>query len=88
MTIEERLCKIIRSKSGSLTITFNDHEGYYEKPGERVSDDEWVSDNEKRKAIETNSVWTLHWYPDTPVGFYTVSASSLESVLAAAESVK
>lgn len=88
LSIEERLRALLRSKSGSIHLTFNEHEGYYDSPGERTDEDTWVSAEEKHKAITTNSVWTLQWYPDTPVGFYVLTASSLEAVLAAAEKVK
>lgn len=87
--IEERLRKLLKSKQGSIAITFNEHEAYYAAAGERCEDPgDWVSEEERQKAIETNSVWSLSWYPDTPVGFFVVTASSLEAVLAAAERVK
>jgi hypothetical protein len=25
-------------------------------------------------------VWILHWYPDTPVGFHSIGASSLDAL--------
>lgn len=31
------------------------------------------------KAIRENSVWTIQWYPDTPVGFACVGASTFEA---------
>ena len=50
-----------------------DHYGYLE-------DCDWVSPEEKLKAIELDSVWELQWYPDTPIGSYYVAASSLEAI--------
>lgn len=47
-----------------------------------IEDDEWVSIEEKAKAVATESVWCLQWYPDTPVGFYRVFASSVEAIRA------
>lgn len=41
----------------------------------------WISDEEKEKALETNSVWTLQVYPLTPIGSYTIAASSLDSLI-------
>jgi len=43
--------------------------------------DEWVSDEERDKAIASNSVWSLHWYPNTPIGSYKILSHSLETGL-------
>jgi len=51
-------------------------ENYYQF----LDDDQWVSSEEKAKAIETDNVWTLQWYPDTPIGFHKIGASSLEAI--------
>ena len=48
----------------------------------------WVSPEERAKALETKEIWTLHWYPDTPVGFIEVAASTLEAVLDAAKGME
>lgn len=44
----------------------------------------WASEEEKAKAIAENSVWTLQWYPMTPVGFCQVGASTLKECINAA----
>ena len=67
----------------ALYITHNDHKGGYESVEEHydyLSSFEWVSPEEKQRAIELDSVWELHWYPDTPIGSYKVAASSLEAI--------
>lgn len=46
------------------------------------SERDWISAEERQKAIETDSVWTLQWYPNTPVAFCRLWASSLEALLA------
>ena len=48
------------------------------------ADDDWVSEEQKQKAIATNDCWTLQWYPHTPVGFYKMSAADLDVLLEAA----
>ena len=72
---------------GGLHITHNEHHGYY-KTAEAWADNngfaEWVSDEERAKAIAEDSIWTLQWYPRTPVGFSAVCASTLEACLEAA----
>jgi hypothetical protein len=75
----------------SLTLTHNEHKSYYRTVAESIEDgsfgmqdDEWVSPEQKAKAIETNDCWTLQWYPNTPVGFCVLSAADLDVLLAAA----
>lgn len=71
---------------GGLYLTHNEHKGVYETVAlftGRDRDDQWVSPEEKRKAIETDELWCLQWYPDTPVGFCVLMASSLEAIKAA-----
>lgn len=70
----------------SLYISFNDHSSNYDTATDAVNDyddsDDWVSSEEKQKALANNTVWKLQWYPNTPVGFCTKRASSLEALLA------
>jgi hypothetical protein len=56
--------------------------------GDAYEEDSWVSPEQKQKAIDTNECWELHWYPDTPVGSYTLLAAELDVLLAAANEVK
>lgn len=72
----------------SLHLTHNQHKAYYLTVAQSVAGDDfgytadcWVSEAEKQKAIETDECWTLQWYPDTPIGFHTASASTLEALL-------
>ena len=72
----------------SLHLEHNPHKAYYLTVSESVRDqdhgfrdDDWISEEQKQKAINTNDVWTLQWYPDTPVGFYIKSAADLEALL-------
>lgn len=69
-----------------LYLTHNEHRDYYEPLTLRYDDpSEWVSPEEYQRSLETDSVWTLQWYPETPVGFCLVRASSLEAIRAALE---
>jgi hypothetical protein len=45
---------------------------------------QWASEDERLKAIAENSVWTIQWYPTTPVGFCCVGASTFEAAARAA----
>lgn len=91
MTAPEELMKLLNGKFSSLSISFNeDHacnyttaQGWHDEwgfYGGGRSDDriEWASEEERLKALRENSVWTIQWYPDTPVGFNCVGASTFE----------
>lgn len=73
----------------NLTITFNEHALVYESAEQWAADNaergfaEWASEEEREKAVATNSVWACQWYPDTPVGFCALAASSFEALMAA-----
>ncbi len=76
----------------SLHLTHNEHRNYYQSAAAWIEEQEtfgggptfdWVSPEEREKAIRDDSVWVLHWYPETPVGFCCLAASSLEALQAA-----
>ena len=74
----------------SLHITHNDHKINYHSAEEWAATNderefaEWVSAEERARAIATDSIWMVQWFPDTPVGSYVVVASTLEAALEAA----
>ena len=89
--VERKLRGLLRGQFSSLSIGFNDdHACNYVTAGEwpeyRDNEEcriEWASDEERERAISQNSVWTLQWYPNTPVGFNCIGASSLGAIIAA-----
>ncbi|MGI9451959.1 MAG: hypothetical protein ACR2QH_15155 [Geminicoccaceae bacterium] len=76
----------------SLSIEHNSHANNYQTAKEWLDDLEdsldwradWVSEEERTKALQTGEIWELQWYPDTPVGFYHLLASSFEALMATA----
>ena len=73
----------------SLHLTHNQHKAYYKTVVQEIEDggfgyEDWVSPEQKQKAIDTDECWTLQWYPETPVGFCLLSAADLDVLLAAA----
>ena len=87
---DEFLSKLPKHEA-SLHLTHNQHKDYYETVSEAIDNgthgytvDCWVSEEQRLKAIATNECWTLHWYPDTPVGFCLLSAADLAPLLEAA----
>lgn len=85
--METMLLSLLKGEHSSLSIGFNDsHASSYLKPedDEWLEDDEdWVSPDEKVKAFKDNTVWTAQWYPNTPIGFNKLHASSLTVLIEA-----
>ena len=89
--LEAALSSALHGEHSSLTVSFNDeHSPNYvtakewaEKYGGYGPEDGWWSEQDRYKALSKNSVWTIQWYPDTPVGFYVVRASSFEGAIRA-----
>lgn len=71
----------------SLIISWNDGNGpNYQSVKDHIEgldyydERDFVSPGEKQKCMETNSIWTAHWYPNTPVGFNSCHASTFEAL--------
>ena len=63
-----------------LHISHNEHRDVYETVEEFYEMDDFISKAEWEKAVAEDSVWVLHWYPETPVGFHRIAASTLEAI--------
>jgi hypothetical protein len=65
-----------------LYLEHNTHKGLYQSTEDYCADkdEDWVSEYERLKAIQTDSVWTIQWYPNTPIGFIKMNASTLEAL--------
>lgn len=68
-----------------LFLSHNEHRDYYETLSDFIENhdltDDFESPEAMAKSIETDELWELQWYPDTPVGFIRVAAPTLEDVL-------
>jgi hypothetical protein len=76
--------KLPEHKCG-LHLEHNVHKNYYETAESYIRDygmHVWKDEASKQRAIDTDSIWTLQWYPDTPIGFYAIAAPTLEELLA------
>lgn len=87
--MEAGLRSLLNGEHSSLSLSLNELNGpNYQTVEEWLRDEpqddaDWVNAEEREKAIRTNSVWRLQWYPDTPVGFQAVQASSLSELFGA-----
>jgi hypothetical protein len=79
----EQLVECFPAHKCSLTIEHNGYRDYYETIADAVEELEgyWVSPEERERALSTGEVWTIQWYPDTPVGFHRVAASTLTAAI-------
>lgn len=69
--------------AAGLTLQHNDHKSVYDSVEQWIEKNtlfDFISEGEKQKAIATDSIWTLQWYPHTPIGFYSIAASSLAAL--------
>lgn len=67
-----------------LYLSHNAHRDVYEIVQDYYEPDDFISPTDRQKCIDTDDVWELQWYPDTPIGFHRVLGSSLELVMAEA----
>ena len=68
-----------------LFLTHNEHKNYYENIINYMNDNagriDYKNEESKQKCVNTDSLWVLQWYPDTPIGCLCIGASTLEEVL-------
>jgi hypothetical protein len=86
--LEQLLRSLLRGKHSSLSLSFNEGNGpNYQTVAEEDEDGsghgDWISEAEREKGIRENSKWVLQWYPETPVGFCALAASSLPALIEA-----
>ncbi|MCP4677701.1 MAG: hypothetical protein GY854_19730 [Deltaproteobacteria bacterium] len=75
--------------AGGLQLGHNPHKASYEtveRYEQGIEYFDWISEEERKAAIETDSIWVLQWYPKTPIGFLCIAASSLEAIIKYLES--
>jgi hypothetical protein len=63
-----------------LHLSHNEHRDVYETVEQFYDADDFISTEEWDKAVAEDSVWVLHWYPNTPIGFTRIAASTLDAI--------
>ncbi len=69
-----------------LILSHNPQNGNYETVAEhcdfmQVDPTNWVSEEQREKALRENELWQVQWYPDTPVGFCRKLAADLDALV-------
>ena len=76
------------NQSCSISIEHNYHHLSYEKAEEALDEPQGYyaecPEEEQKLMIEADSIWTIHEYPNTPVGFNTWHGASLDTAIDAA----
>ena len=92
MSVIKQFEQMLPPHKGELSIEHNQHKGSYESAASwlKTHVDELdaydIPNTEARSLMEvTNEIWTLTWYPYTPVGRYSIAAPNLESLMAFAK---
>ena len=62
---------------GGVTIFFDEHNVNY-MAIDRFCEDLDIKQDIREKCIEFNSVVSVYFYPDTPIGFYEVNHYDIE----------
>ena len=63
-----------------LSLEHNEHKNVYMCIEDYYPADQFISEDDRQKCIDTNEVWRLHWYPETPIGFHVICASSIDLI--------
>lgn len=81
----EKLKKIIDSCKCGFYLSINQHRDYYETVEQHFSDFEELLENIDpivyNKMKELNTIIDLHFYPNTPIGFYQVYHYDLDKAI-------
>ena len=85
--ISGAFCDTLPIHNAGLSLEHNPHKNVYasvkeyaDKPG---FEDLWVSAIDMQKAIETDEMWCLTWFPESPIGSCTIFGATLQSVMVA-----
>lgn len=68
-----------------LQLEHNPHRNLYQTVEEWLKCEheiyDWRDDESRVRAIATGEIWTLLWYPITPVSFHALAAPTLDELL-------
>lgn len=82
--LSNELIKWLPKHKCGLYIEHNAHRDIYQTLQQFIDENEhydWSDEQEKLLALIRNEIWTIQWYPETPIGFHALAFGSLESML-------
>lgn len=71
-------------KHVGMHISHNEHRLYYQTVEEYIAEQRnmlWVPGDSRARAIASGELWSVQWYPDTPVGYCIVHGETLQEIL-------
>lgn len=84
----EKLNQLLARCKCGVFLTVNEHRDYYQSVSERLetlgdrnSDGLELDEAVRAKCIETDTLIELQFYPDTPIGFYTIYHYDIDAAL-------
>lgn len=84
--------KLPEHKCG-LYLKHNQHRDVYQSAVDWCKDNDadngvaaydFASEEAKQRAIATDEIWTLQWYPNTPICCHMIAAPTLDELLSLA----
>jgi hypothetical protein len=74
-----------------FSLEYNPHKGDYETAKQYIEESErtegfprqsnWVSPEQRQKAVDTDTMWYIQCYPTTPIGFWCYAAADLDVLM-------
>ena len=69
----------------SVSVTINKHRDYYQSVQDAINEEaDWygnIDEETFNKMIDTDTIVSIQFYPNTPIGFYTVHHYDLTEAL-------
>jgi len=92
---DTRLCETLFPRHKvCLSINHNNHRVYHESIERYIDDLEsgssspWKDSNARERAIDTDELWEMTWFPDTSAGSYSICAPTLTELLTYAKEIE
>lgn len=85
----DKLKELLSKCKCSVELEVNRHKDFYETVEQNIEEEE-RKEIEKEvwdKMVELNTIVSLHFYPDTPIGFYKIYHYDLDKCLEEALSI-
>ncbi len=87
---------LLPTHEAGLDLQHNPHKAYAQTVEDYITMSENVEDfdgaflslDELRKSVETNELWVLFWYPESPAEYCFIAAATFEQLLKDADEIE